>query len=535
MEMYAVGIQIHAFVKKFGFISNVYIGSALLDMYSKCLALSSAHYLFDEMPWTNEVTWNSLISGYLNAFLPDVAIGLFIGMLRVGMSLTPYSISAGLVGCAQLGDAGFGSQVHGLGLKLGFESNPVVATGLVDMYSKVLDIEASRMVFNRMPDKNVNAWTSLITGYANGGLTNEAMLLLKGMFSLVMRATDVTYNCLLSALTCLSDLNYCREIHCRIVKEGFESDSYIAVTLLTVYPAHGCSLKDFYNILSNVTVWDQISWNAVIAGLSTLGICEEAEMYFSHMRRAGVPLDAFTYVSILKATGTSTALKQGRQTHGLILKSGYASNLCVQNGLVSMYARCGSLKNAKEVFLSINERDVISWNSLLSGCGHQGYGKEAIELFEEMRKTSTRPNLTTFLIVLSACSHFGLLEKGIEYFELMRKDECLSPNSEHYTCMVDLYGRAGHLHEAEAFISNILIDVGPSVYKALLSACQIHGNKEIAVRAAKSLAELCPNDPANYVVISNILATEGNWKDAACWRKLMHDRGVRKISGFSRI
>lgn len=531
---YSLGVQMHAHVIKVGFSSNVYVFSALVDMYGKCGVILLAHRLFDEMPQRNSVTWNSLISGYLDTLFPAAAIGLFIEMQSAGMSLSEYSISAALGGCAQLQDAGLGSQVHALSLKLGFTFNVVVGTGLIDMYSKCFKVEASRRVFNGMTEKNIRSWTSMISGYAQNELPAEAMMILREMLRLGVKANYVTYTSLLSSFCCPEDLDNCREIHSLIVREGFESNSYVMVSLLTVYSECSCGLDDFHNICSTITEWDQISWNAVIAGYSNLGEGEEALIWFSNMRQAGFILDVFTYVSVLKAVGIITALKGGKQIHNLVLKAGYASNICVQNGLVSMYAKCGDLTDAHEVFLSMDERDLVSWNSLLTGYAYHGYGKEAVKLFEEMRKSGVKPNLTTFLSVLSACSHFGLLDKGLEYFELMKNDHSLPPpNTEHYACVVDLYGRAGCLQEAEAFINNMPIKPGPTVFKALLSAAQVHGNKEIAVQSARRLVELCPNDPATYIVLANVLATEGNWNDAANVRKLMCDRGVRKKPGSS--
>ncbi|KAA8543838.1 hypothetical protein F0562_021985 [Nyssa sinensis] len=268
------------------------------------------------------------------------------------------------------------------------------------------------------------------------------------------------------------------------------------------------SIEDFYKICSSVTIWDQISWNAVIAGFSNLGKGEEALTCFSKMKQAGINVDFFTFTSILRAMGIISTFKEGKQTHAIIFKTGYASNVYVQNGLISMYARCGKIDDAEKAFSSIDEHDLISWNSLLLGCAHHGYGRAAIEMFELMKTTRVKPDLTTFLAVLSTCSHVGLLEKGLEYFNLMRNDDFLQPPKvEHYACIVDLYGWAGYLHEAETFINNMQIEPGPSVFKALLSACQVHGNMEITGRCMRKLVELCPNDLATYVLLSNLLAT----------------------------
>ncbi|KAF8402951.1 hypothetical protein HHK36_011044 [Tetracentron sinense] len=532
---FSMGEQAHSVIIKLGFKSNVFISSALVNMYCKCDEILSAQNLFDEMPEQNVVTWNSLICGYLRIQFPTIAIGIFLEMLRIGMAPTPFTISAVLGACSQLEAGELGIQVHGLILKSGFGSNVVVGTGLVDMYLKYSSMDDSRRVFNQMPDRNVVTWTTLVSGYAQNQQPNEAMILVREMRRLGLRSNSVTYNSLLSSFSGPEDVDHCKQVHCQIIHEGMESNTYLVVTLVTVYSECG-SLEDFRKICSTILTWDQISWNAVIAGLSHLGNGEEAIKCFTKMRQTCFVIDFFTFTSVLKSIGIISALEEGKQTHALVFKTGYAMNVYVQNGLVSMYARCGAIDDSKWVFSLMDKHDLISWNSLLSGCAHHGYGNEAVELFEQMRRTGVKPDQTTFLSVISACSHVGLLDEGLMYFDLMRYDDLLEPpRTEHYACMVDLFGRAGYLHEAEAFVNSMPINPGPSVYKALLSACQVHGNMDIAIRSAKKLMDLYPNDPAAYVLLSNVLAIGGYWDDAAGVRKLMCDRGVRKKPGCSWI
>lgn len=531
-----IGIQGHSIIIKMGFVSNVYICSALVDMYGKCGEISSAQKMFDEMPQRNVVTWNSLVSGYLHVRCPGISVDLFLEMLRVGIAPTPFSVSAVLVGCSQLEAKRLGTQVHGLSLKVGFCYNVVVGTGLVDMYSKCCSVDDSRRVFDQMLDKNILSWSSMVTGYAQNQQPDEAMVLVKDILHGDLKPNFVTYNSLLSSFSSPNYLDHCKQIHCRVIQDGLESNAYIVVTLAIAYSECGGSLEEFRKICLSVTKWDQISWNAVIAGFSNLGYGEESLKCFFEMRLAGVDVDFFTFTSILKAVGIISALEEGKQVHALVFKSGHAANLYVQNGLVSMYARCGAIDDSKRVFISMDRHDVISWNALLSGCAYHGYGRETVQLFEQMRRTHIKPDNTTFLGVLTACSHAGLQDKGLEYFNLMRNDYFLEPpQMEHYTTIVDLFGRAGNLHEAEAFINSMPIEPGLTVYKAILSACQVHGNKEIALRSVKKILELCPNDPATYVLLSNVLETGGYWDDASKVRKLMCDSGVRKTPGYSWI
>lgn len=529
-----LGIQVHSLVTKMGFTSNTYICTALVDMYGKFGEMFRSQKLFNGMPTKKVVTWNSLISAYLHVRCPEIAVGLFIKMLKEGLEPTAFSVSAILVGCSQLEDEGIGAQVHSLSLKLGLCHNVVVETGLIDMYSKCCNVEDSKCVFDQMQEKNVITWTSMVTGYAQNEQPDEAMILFKEMLRLGLRSNKVAYNSLLSSFSSMKYLDCCKQIHCRVIREGFLSNVYMLVTLATVYSKCDCGLEDFQKVCSSVTIRDQISWNAIIAGFCNLGCGEQALECFCKMRQAGNNKDYFTLTSIVGAIGVVSGLIEGKQMHAIISKTGYSSNVFVQNRLIFMYARCGAISDSKKVFSLMGEHDLISWNSLLSGCEHHGYGKEVVELFERMRRTGIKPDGITFLAVLSACSHAGFIDKGLEYFYLMNNDASLeAPRVEHYAAVVDLFGRAGYLKEAESFVNRMPMDPGPSVYKALLSACQVHGNREIAMRSAKRVLELWPNDPATYVLLSNVLKAAGCWDDAVGIHTLMFDRGMRKKPGYS--
>ncbi|KAK9065855.1 hypothetical protein SSX86_015257 [Deinandra increscens subsp. villosa] len=531
-----VGTQLHSLVFRMGFCSHVYISTALVDMYGKCGVISDAQKVFDEMPQINVIAWNSLMSGYLQAQYVNVLIKLFVGMLTLGISPTHYSVSTVLVGCSELEVLELGEQMHCLCTKFGFLSNVVVGTALLEMYWKCCNVDDSRRVFDDLPDKNIVTWTSMITGYTQNQETGNAMRLIRKMMGLGRKADYMTYNTLLTSFCNPKDMTHCEQIHCCIIKEGLQSDMYLGVTLVTVYSQCGSSLQDFYKICSTIAIKNNISCNAIIAGFSNLGCGEEALSFFMEMRQAGIDIDFYTVGSVLKVVGIMSLLEEGRQIYALIIKSAHDSSPQIQNGLISMYARCGKINEAKCVFASMVDQDRISWNSLLSGYGQHGYAKEAVEAFDQMRKTKVKPDLTTYLIVISSCSHVGWLDKGLEYFEIMKNDSSLEPlKAEHYACIVDLYARAGYLNEAEEFINSMPIEGGPEVYRALLSGCRVHENKEIGVRLARKFVCRFPDDPSAYVQLSYVLATDGYSDDSAGAHNLMCGKGIKKKAGCSWI
>ncbi|CAN0854348.1 Pentatricopeptide repeat-containing protein At3g24000, mitochondrial [Linum grandiflorum] len=368
----------------------------------------------------------------------------------------------------------------------------------------------------------------MVTAYSRNENPHEAMMLAREMMQSSSKLNSLTYNSLLSSFSSPNYLAYCKQVHCCIIRQGLQSNEYLSATLATVYSKCSNSLDDFVNICSGITIWDQVSWNAMIAGYCNLQNGDEALRCFCEMRRTGINGDLYTFTSLLGA------IEEGREIHALVSKTRYASSLSVQNGIVSMYARCGAMEESKRMFRLMPDHDVISWNSLLTAFAHHGYGNEAVELFEEMRQGKTKPDATSFLAVLTACSHVGCVNKGLEYLELLKYDALVGPpRLEHYASVVDIFGRAGYLDEAESFIRSMPMEAGASVYKALLSACLLHGNVEIGGRCARKLVNLWPGDSATYVMVSNMLKRSDDWEGAAVVHEIISDRGMKKMSGCS--
>jgi pentatricopeptide repeat protein len=209
--------------------------------------------------------------------------------------------------------------------------------------------------------------------------------------------------------------------------------------------------------------------------------------------------------------------------------------MTVENALVTMYSKCGTIDDALKLFDAMICRDIISWNAMITGYAQHGRCLESLNLFEQMQSRCIKPNEISFVGVLSACSHAGLVDEGWHYYSSMRLDHGIVPGVEHYACMVDLLGRAGQLDKAENLMNDMPFGPNAFVCRTLLGACRVHGNLEVGKRVAECLIELDPQDAATYVTLSNIYAAAGRWETATKVRKMMKDRGVRKDPGFSWI
>ncbi|KAL5834180.1 hypothetical protein ACOSQ4_013677 [Xanthoceras sorbifolium] len=233
------------------------------------------------------------------------------------------------------------------------------------------------------------------------------------------------------------------------------------------------------------------------------------------MMKEGISANEVSYSIVLHASASLAVLNQGMLIHNQIIKTGFVKNARVASSLINMYAKCGSLVDASRVFEEIENHNVVCWTTMISAYQQHGCANQVIELFEEMLGKGIKPDYITFVCVLSACSHSGNVEEGYAYFNSMIKVHGISPGHEHYACTVDLLGRAGRLDDAKKFIETMPIKPDSTVWRALLGACTNHGNLEMGKEVAERLFELEPDNPGNYLLLSNMYSCNGR-KDPGC-------------------
>lgn len=321
----------------------------------------------------------------------------------------------------------------------------------------------------------------------------------------------------------------------QVIKTNYENSPSVGTALLDAYIKIGntCEAAKVFELIEEK---DIVAWSAMLGGYAQTGDTEGAVKVFLQLAKEGVRPNEFTFCSVVNACASPTAaVEQGKQFHASSIKSGYNNALCVSSALVTMYAKRGNIASANEVFKRQSERDLVSWNSMISGYAQHGYGKKALKVFEDMRLRKMEMDGITFIGVISACTHAGLVEEGERYFNMMVKNLSIKPTMEHYSCMVDLYSRAGMLEKAMDLINTMPSPAGATVWRTLLAACRVHLNVDLGKLAAENLISLQPQDSAAYVLLSNMYAAAGNWKERAKVRKLMDERKVKKEAGYSWI
>eukprot|EP01018_Ginkgo_biloba_P030400 Gb_19693 [translate_table: standard] len=528
------GKEIHGYIIKFGLDLHVSVQSALIGMYSKTGNIDVARLVFDRTSKANVASWNAIIAGYDQNGHANDALELFRQMQLAGIKLNSITIVSVLPACARVAALLEGKEIHAYIIRSGFESDVSVGNALVTMYAKYMCIQFAWQVFDKMPQKNVVSWNAIIAGYVHNGHADEALNIFNQTQRARFKPNSVTIASILPACAHLTQLKEGKSIHAYIIRNGFDSDVFVLNALIDMY-AKCRSLEPGRQIFDRMPERNVVSWNTLIVGYVQNGHANEALKLVWQMQLGGVKVNLVTITIILSACAQIAALQLGKMIHASIIRGGFESDVFVGSALIDMYAKCGSVEIAFEVFNKMVAKNVVSWNAMIAGYGMHGQGEKALTLYHQMQQAGVKPDDITFVAVLSACSHAGLVNEGWQYFDQMSRDYGIIPRVEHYACMVDLLGRAGRLEEAHEFIKNMPIKPDAGVWGALLGACRVYCSTKLGELVAEHLLELEPENDGNYVLLSNIYAAAGRWDDVAKMRKLMKDKGLKKTPGCSWI
>eukprot|EP00250_Pteridium_aquilinum_P005921 c15937_g1_i1 orf=612-2894(+) len=529
------GWFVHACIVEHGFESDVVVGTSIINMYGRCKSVHDAERAFDKLPEHDVVAWNSMIGLYVKQeHASDDALMVYKQMQKQKMSPDHVTFIVLLEACAGQADLVEGRLIHAGILNTGFDDFVNVGNAIVSMYSKCGSFEDAATEFKKMRTHDVVSWNTIIAVYTHYGYAQEGIELYKQMVQLGFKPDDFTFSTIISACACVSAVVDGARVHGIIVDQGLELDAVIATALIDMYNKCNC-LEDARKVFDGMYLRTVHLWTVMIGAYMQHGLGVEALELFRQMQHDGVKPDEITFANVLGACAILADLNEGKRMHKIIRSLGMESDILVGGALVNMYGKCGSLTDAQIVFDEMNEHDTISWNALVTAYAQQGFGEKTLEIISKMQAAGVEPNEVTFVSVLSACSHAGLVDQGVRFFDSMQHVHAITPLVEHYGCMVDLYGRAGYLKEAEDVIKSMPFEPDTLMWETLLGACRIYGDLERGKRAAEHAIQLGSQNDAPFILLSNIYAAEGRWDDVARIRKRMADLGVKKTTGFSTI
>ena len=577
---------------------NSFTWNTMVSGYAKGGSIDAARWVFEQIPEPDAVSWTTMIVGYNQMGYDGNALRLFLDMVSSGVSPTQFTITNILASCASMKALDIGRKIHSFVIKHGLGSYVTVANSLLNMYAKAGDPVRASIIFGRMRVRNVSSWNamislhmqsgnvnlaraqfeemaerdivswnSMITGYNQNGFDAEALQILSEMLrDSSLRPDKFTLASGLSACANLENLRLGKQIHAHMVRTEFDVFGAVENSLISMYSRCGgvetawriiekngisnlnaialTALIDGYvklgdiiparKIFDSLKHRDVIAWTAMIVGYEQNGMNDDAVALFRLMLMEGPRPNNFTLAAMLSVISSLAFLDHGRQIHGVAIRSGEALSVSVSNALITMYAKAGSIDDARSVFRLIDLHcDTVTWTSMIIALAQHGLGEEAIELFEKMLTLGIKPDHITYVGVLVACTHGGLVEKGKSYYKMMQHVHKIEPTRSHYACMIDLLGRAGLLQEAQEFIEKMPIEPDNIGWGSLLSSCKVHKNAELGKVAAERLLLIDPENSGAFTALANVYSACGKWAEAAKVRKSMKEKGVKKDQGLS--
>ncbi|XP_047324687.1 pentatricopeptide repeat-containing protein At4g30700 [Impatiens glandulifera] len=529
-----VACLLHSHVIVDGFGSDLFVGSALVDMYFKFSNVGAAYKVFDEILEPDTVLWNTMISGLVRNCFFSESIRCFSQMINRGNCFDSTTLTAVLPAPAELQDLKEGMLIQCLAMKVGFHSHAYILTGLISVYSKCGDIWTARSLFEELPFPDLISYNAMISGFSSNGETQSSVRLFKQLLKLGHRANSSTIVGLIPVFSPFGNLDLTRSIHSFSWKAGIVSNPSVSTALTTVYSRLN-EMESARQIFDDSQDKTLASWNAMISGYAQNGLTEMAISLFKEMQTLEIHPNPVTITSILSACAQLGALSLGKWVHELIEKEKFGFNIFLSTALIDMYAKCGSIAESRRLFDDMQEKNAVTWNAMISAYGLHGHGYEALRLFSEMLDSKVSPTSVTFLSLLYACSHAGLVAQGEEIFHRMIHDHNLDPLHEHYACMVDLYGRAGNLKRALEFIERMPVEPSPAEWGSLLASCMIHKDSNLANLASRKLFELDPENVGYHVLLSNIYSVDRNYYNAASVRQVVKRKKLSKTPGCTLI
>lgn len=527
--------QLHALIAKTHLSHDSFYATKIVRFYAMNNDLRTARHLFDKAPQRSVFLWNSIIRAYAQSHKFDDALSLYTKMLETETRPDNFTYACLIRACCENFDLDGLRLVHGGVIVSGFGLKSVSCSALVTAYSKLNLVDEASKVFCGIFEPDLVLWNSMISGYGYCGFWDKGLRLFNEMRDIGMQQPDgYTLVGLISGLVDSCLLGIGQGVHGLCLKSGFNCNAHVGSALVSMYSRFKC-MHSAYGVFRSLCQPDLVTWSALITGYSQSGEYEKALLFYRTLNVEGKKADSILIASVLVAAAQSANVGPGTEMHGYVLRHGFELNVMVSSALIDMYSKCGFVGLGIRVFENMLNRNIISYNSIISALGLNGLASQAFKMFEEIIERGLKPDESTFSALLCACCHAGLVKDGQEIFRRMVDEFGIHARTEHYIHIVKLLGMAGELVEAYNFILSLKQPVDSGIWGALLSCCETHGNSELVEIVAQQLFDNEPKKGSYKVMLSNIYAGDGRWDDAKKMRDDITNAGVRKMPGLSWI
>ncbi|EOA29855.1 hypothetical protein CARUB_v10012948mg [Capsella rubella] len=513
------GDLVYEQILEMGFESDLYVGNALVDMYSRMGLLGRARQVFDAMPVRDLVSWNSLISGYSSHGYYEEALEIYNELKKYWIVPDSFTVSSVLPAFANLLVVKQGQGLHGFVLKSGVSSVVVVDNGLLAMYLKFSRPTDARRVFDEMAVRDSISYNTIICGYLNLEMHEASVRIF--LENLDQFKPDIlTASSILRACGHLRDLGLAKYVHDYVLRAGFKLDTTVKNILIDVY-AKCADMVTARDVFKSMECKDTVSWNSIISGYIQNGDLSEAMKLFRLMMIImEEQADHITYLMLISVSTRLADLKFGRGLHSNVMKSGINFDLSVGNSLIDMYAKCGEVGDSLKIFNSMETRDTVTWNTVISACVSSGDFATGLQVTTQMRKSEVVPDMATFLVTLPMCASLAAKRLGKEiHCCLLRfgyESELQVGNA-----LIEMYSKCGCLESSfRVFAHMSRRDI--VTWTGMIYAYGMYGEGE---KALKTFADMEKSGivPDNVVFIAIIYACSHSGlveEGLACFEKM---------------
>ncbi|KAK7399469.1 hypothetical protein VNO78_10652 [Psophocarpus tetragonolobus] len=517
----SIALQVYGFVVKRGFVQDVYVGTSLIDFYTKHGYVDEARLIFDGLEVKTTVTWTAIIAGYSKQGRSEVSLKLFNQMRDGNVYPDRYVISSVLSACSMLEFLEGGRQIHGYVLRRSFDTDVSVVNGIIDFYLKCHKVNIGRKVFNQLLDKDVVSWTTMIAGCMQNSFHGDAMDLFVEMVRKGWKPDAFGCTSILNSCGSLNALEKGRQVHAYAIRVNIDNDDFVKNGLIDMY-AKCDSLTNARKVFDLVASINVVSYNAMIEGYSRQNKLVEALDLFREMRLL-LPPTLLTFVSLLGLSASLFILELSSQIHGLIIKYGVSLDNFAGSALIDVYSKFSCVGNARLVFEEIYDKDIVVWNAMFSGYNHQLENEESLKLYKDLQMSRLKPNEFTFAAVIAAASNMASLRQGQQFHNQVIK-MCLDEDPFVTNSLVDMYAKCGSIGEAhKAFSSTNQRDI--ACWNSMISTYAQHGEAERALDLFEHM--IVEGAKPNYVTFVGVLS--------ACSHAGLLDVGFRYFESMSQF
>ncbi|KAH7420556.1 hypothetical protein KP509_13G012100 [Ceratopteris richardii] len=527
------GKELHAEAKRRGFLSDVFVGSTLVNMYGKCGDIQGAKDVFVKLPCRNTVSWNAMLSAYVDQGQPEKALKCHKQMKQEGLIPEEATYVIILQACAMLAEEE-GMAIDGQMVKMkalmigrgiheelkqkGFQSHPFVSSSLINMYGKCGDIREAESVFRGLSRRDVVSWTAILAAYVVQSQGEKVLELYKEMQKDGIRPDQQTLVIALQGCCLVADkeefslvdgqavkheaLKIGRNLHEEIRLRRFESNVFVASSLVMMYGKCG-GIADAEHAFGRLTHVDNIAWNSMLSAYLDQGQGKKGIELFRRMLEEGACVDEVTFVCVLQACSDTGEVELCRDINFCIISVGCQLNTLFTS-LTHAYGSCAQMSDARAICDTSCRPDTVLYSALIAGFCREGNSAACFEIFERMHFACIFPDQVIFLCLFSTCSHNGLVNEGLNLFNMMSANHHVQIGAKHIVSLFDLLGRAGDFKRLEGILRKLPVQTDGAVWLCLLAACRNHGNAEMGKFAFDYAVKLQPTEAGAYVLMSNI-------------------------------